>query len=102
LGESDRDTDTQKHTVAKVSRTQILSLRPVQTVADREGEVEEGGEGGGGGGDGGGRRRRRRLSLLVKIDGDPLNTQHAGGRGRGGGGGRGSAMAGGTTPGLAF
>ena len=24
-----------------------------------------------------GRRRRRRLSLLVKIEGDPLNTQHA-------------------------
>ena len=23
------------------------------------------------------RRRRRRLSLLVKIEGDPLNTQHA-------------------------
>ena len=22
-------------------------------------------------------RRRRRLSLLVKIEGDPLNTQHA-------------------------
>ena len=23
------------------------------------------------------KRRRRRLSLLVKIEGDPLNTQHA-------------------------
>jgi len=27
------------------------------------------------------RRRRRRLSLLVKIEGDPFNTQHAQGGG---------------------
>jgi hypothetical protein len=30
--------------------------------------------------------RRRRWSLLVSIEGDPLNTQHRGGGGGGGGG----------------